>query len=66
MLDLDPKCATKLTSLCFGNRLIPAGPRANEFARRDLLTVTNFNDFNGRPQTTNLGARSSNLFGRAI
>ena len=23
---------------------------------------TNLNDFNGRPQTTNLGVRSSNLF----
>jgi hypothetical protein len=31
-----------------------------------VFTVTNFNDFNGPGQTTNLGVRSSNLFGRAI
>ena len=30
------------------------------------LTVTGLNDFNGLAQTTNLGVRSSNLFGRAI
>jgi hypothetical protein len=30
------------------------------------LTVTNLNDSNGPAQTTNLGIRSSNLFGRAI
>ena len=29
------------------------------------LTVTDINDFNGPAQTTNLGVRSSNLFGRA-
>jgi hypothetical protein len=34
--------------------------------RRGFLTVTNLNDFNGPAQTTNLGVRSSNLFGRAI
>jgi hypothetical protein len=32
----------------------------------DGLTVTDLNDFNGPAQTTNLGVRSSNLFGRAI
>ena len=32
---------------------------------RDVLTVTDLNDFNGLTQTTNLGVRSSNLFGRA-
>jgi hypothetical protein len=31
-----------------------------------FLTVTDLNDFNGPAQTTNLGVRSSNLFGRAI
>ena len=31
-----------------------------------ILTVTDLNDFNGPTQTTNLGVRSSNLFGRAI
>jgi hypothetical protein len=31
-----------------------------------FVTVTDLNDFNGRAQTTNLGVRSSNLFGRAI
>ena len=30
-----------------------------------FLTVTDLNDFNGPAQTTNLGVRSSNLFGRA-
>jgi hypothetical protein len=30
------------------------------------LTVTDLNDFNGPAQTTNLGGKSSNLFGRAI
>jgi hypothetical protein len=30
-----------------------------------FLTVTDLNDFNARAQTTNLGVRSSNLFGRA-
>jgi hypothetical protein len=30
-----------------------------------ILTVTDLNDFNGPAQTTNLGVRSSNLFGRA-
>jgi hypothetical protein len=30
-----------------------------------VLTVTDLNDFNGPAQTTNLGVRSSNLFGRA-
>jgi hypothetical protein len=29
------------------------------------LTVTDLHDFNGLTQTTNLGVRSSNLFGRA-
>ena len=33
---------------------------------RGFLTVTDLNDFNGPAQTTNLGVRSSNLFGRAI
>jgi hypothetical protein len=33
---------------------------------RGFLTVTDLNDFNGLAQTTNLGVRSSNLFGRAI
>jgi hypothetical protein len=28
--------------------------------------AADFNDFNGPAQTTNLGVRSSNLFGRAI
>ena len=32
----------------------------------DGLTVTDLNDFNGPAQTTNLGVRSSNLFGRTI
>ena len=31
-----------------------------------VLTVTDLNDLNGPAQTTNLGVRSSNLFGRAI
>jgi hypothetical protein len=31
-----------------------------------FLTVTDLNDFNRPAQTTNLGVRSSNLFGRAI
>jgi hypothetical protein len=31
-----------------------------------FLTVTGLNDFNGPAQTTNLGVRSSNFFGRAI
>ena len=31
-----------------------------------IFTVTDLNDFNGPAQTTNLGVRSSNLFGRAI
>jgi hypothetical protein len=35
-------------------------------ATSGFLTVTDFNDFNGPTQTTNLGVRSSNLFGRAI
>ena len=33
--------------------------------RCGFLTVTDLNDFNGPAQTTNLGVRSSNLFGRA-
>ncbi len=35
-------------------------------ATSGFLTVTDLNDFNGPAQTTNLGVRSSNLFGRAI
>ena len=31
--------------------------------REGLITVTDLNDFNGPAQTTNLGVRSSNLFG---
>ncbi|MDB5568316.1 MAG: hypothetical protein JWP84_4882 [Tardiphaga sp.] len=30
-----------------------------------FLTVTDLNDFNGPAQTTNLGVRGSNPFGRA-
>ena len=30
-----------------------------------FLSVTNLNEFNGPPQTTNLGVGSSNLSGRA-
>src|SRR3977135_521971 len=34
-------------------------------ASSGFLTVTDLNDFNDPAQTTNLGVRSSNLFGRA-
>jgi hypothetical protein len=40
--------------------------RVSTLATNTQLTVTNLNDFNGPHQTTNLGVRSSNLFGRAI
>jgi hypothetical protein len=36
-----------------------------EKTRTRALMGTNLNDFNGRPQTTNLGVGGSNLSGRA-
>jgi hypothetical protein len=41
-------------------------PNEADSATSGFLTVTDLNDFNGPAQTTNLGVRSSNLFGRAI
>jgi transposase len=54
------------TDVTYGNGRCPRG-RANieHSGFQTMLTGTNLNDFNGLPQTTNLGVRSSNLFGRA-
>ena len=46
-----------------GRRRNPCLELVSELA--GILTVTDLNDFNGPAQTTNLGVRSSNLFGRA-
>ncbi len=40
-------------------------PKLTEKGAFRALMVTYLNDFKDLPQTTNLGVRSSNLFGRA-
>ena len=50
----------------YGNGVQAKSCRKTQFSKgRGFLTVTDLNDFNGPAQTTNLGVRSSNLFGRA-
>jgi hypothetical protein len=53
-------------SWCYGFEHVPLVKNTSVFNRSKMFTGTNPNDFNGLPQTTNLGVRSSNLFGRAI
>jgi hypothetical protein len=40
--------------------------KAMRWTQTRALMGTDLNDFNGRPQTTNLGVSVSNPFGRAI
>ena len=56
----DPERAGAISVRCGARRLA----LISDFD--DALTVTDLNNFMGRAQTTNLGGRSSNLFGRAI
>jgi hypothetical protein len=43
-----------------------SAPGTSISTRCGFLTITDLNGFNGPAHTTNLGFRSSNLFGRAI
>jgi len=72
---LDPQLSYSLRKLSnlgdmsligYGNCMFRKEPNFNKIRKKAVLTVTEFNDFNDPAQTTNLGVRSSNLFGRAI
>ncbi len=62
---VDHSIFVALTSLAKGNGAGDYRPLACFSGFEGGLTVTDINDFNGPAQTTNLGVRSSNLFGRA-
>jgi hypothetical protein len=64
MNDLDRRIGGMIADVIEWRNLLGEHRIQKNIATRDLLSVTNLND-SMIPQTTNLGVRSSNLFGRA-